>query len=199
MNRHEQRSGETRGRLLQAAEALFARSGYDGTGVSEICEAAGVSKGAFYHHFATKQDVFLALLNGWLAVLERQMVTLRDQSASVPDALQSMTAVVSGVLRDANDRLPIYLEYLIQARRDPTVWQATIEPYRRFRAFFAEMIRRGVAEGSLRPVDPETAARAIVSLGIGLLLQALLEADDHDHAASFDEGLWLALDSLRRR
>ncbi len=199
MNRHEQRSEETRGRLLKAAETLFARSGYDGTGVSEICEAAGVSKGAFYHHFATKQDVFLALLNGWLAGLEREMAALRDQSASVPDALRAMTAIVSGVLRDADDRLPIYLEDLIQARRDPTIWQATIEPYRRFRAFFAEMIRRGVAEGSLRPVEPDPAARAIVSLGIGLLLQALLEADERDHAASFDEGLRLALDSLRRR
>lgn len=199
MNRHEQRSEETRGRILKAAETLFARSGYDGTGVSEICAAAGVSKGAFYHHFATKQDVFLALLNGWLAALEREMIALRDQAASVPDALQAMTTVVSGVLRDAGDQLPIYLEYLLQARRDPTVWQATIEPYRRFRAFFAEMIRRGVAEGSLRPVDPEPAARAIVSLGIGLLLQALLEADERDHTASFDEGLRLALDSLRAR
>lgn len=198
MNRHEQRSEETRGRILRAAETLFARSGYDGTGVSEICEAAGVSKGAFYHHFATKQDVFLALLNGWLAALEVRMSALRDQAASVPDALQAMTAVVSVVLGDAGDRLPIYLEYLLQARRDPAVWQATIEPYRRFRAFFAEMIRRGVAEGSLRPVDPEPAARAIVSLGIGLLLQALLEADERDHAASYDEGLRLALDSLRK-
>lgn len=196
MNRHEQRSEETRGRLLKAAETAFARSGYDGTGVSEICEAAGVSKGAFYHHFASKQDVFLALLNGWLAGLERELASLRDQAASVPDALQAMTAVVSVVLRDAGDQLPIYLEYLLQARRDPTIWRATIEPYRRFRAFFAEMIARGVAEGSLRPVDPEAAARMIVSLGIGLLLQALLEADERDHEAAFGEGLRLALDSL---
>ena len=199
MNRHEQRSEETRGRILRAAEVLFARSGYDGTGVSEICEAAGVSKGAFYHHFATKQDVFLALLNGWLAGLEREMSSLRDQAASVPDALQAMTSVVSGVLRDAGDQLPIYLEYLLQARRDPTVWQATIEPYRRFRAYFAEMIQRGIAEGSLRPIDPEPAARVIVSLGIGLLIQALLEADERDHATAYDEGLRLALDSLRAR
>ncbi len=198
MNRHEQRSKDTRARLLEAAETLFARSGYDGTGVAEICEAAGVSKGAFYHHFATKQDVFLALLNGWLAALEREMISLRDQAASVPEALRAMSAVVSGVLSDADGRLPIYLEYLIQARRDPAVWQATIEPYRRFRAFFAEMIERGVAEGSLRPVYPAPAARVLVSLGIGLLLQALLDADEQDHAASFDEGLRLALDSLRQ-
>ena len=198
MNRHEQRSEETRGRLLRAAEACFARSGYDGTGVAEICEAAGVSKGAFYHHFATKHQVFLALLNGWLARLEANLASVRDEATSVPDALHAMVGVASVVLRDADDQVPIYLEYLVQARRDPALWHATIEPIRRFRAFFAQLIERGIAEGSLHPVEPNAAARTIVSLGIGLLLQALLDPDDRDPAASFSEGIRLALGSLWR-
>jgi AcrR family transcriptional regulator len=199
MNRHAQRSEETRGRLLKAAEECFARSGYDGTGVAEICQAAGVSKGAFYHHFATKQDIFLALLTRWLAALEQSLGGLRDRAASVPEALQAMTGVVSGILTDAGDRLPIYLEYLSQARRDPAVWRATIEPYRRFRDFFAEVIERGIREGSLRPVNSRSAARALVSMAIGLLLQALLDVDERDHEQVWAESLQFALDSIRTR
>ena len=63
MRRKQQRSEETRARLLEAAEACFSESGYDGTGVAKICRRAGVSKGAFYHHFETKQAIFLELLN----------------------------------------------------------------------------------------------------------------------------------------
>ena len=66
----QQRSEETRTRLLEAAVRLFAQQGYDASGVAEICAAAGVSKGAFYHHFESKQALFLALLEEWLARLD---------------------------------------------------------------------------------------------------------------------------------
>jgi AcrR family transcriptional regulator len=45
------RGEETRSRILHSALSLFGRQGYDATGVAGICEAAAVSKGAFYHHF----------------------------------------------------------------------------------------------------------------------------------------------------
>ena len=61
----QQRSEETRARILHAALECFSRTGYDASGVAEICAAAGVSKGAFYHHFPTKQAVFIELLNFW--------------------------------------------------------------------------------------------------------------------------------------
>ena len=70
MNKHQLRSTETQERILSAAETAFASQGYDGTSVSAICEAAGVSKGAFYHHFDSKQAVFLQLLDRWLAGME---------------------------------------------------------------------------------------------------------------------------------
>lgn len=57
------RSEETRARILQAALTLFARLGYEAASVEDICVEAGVSKGAFYHHFPTKQAVFLQLLH----------------------------------------------------------------------------------------------------------------------------------------
>ena len=62
------RSHETRSRILQSAIDLFSKEGYDATGVAEICTAAGVSKGAFYHHFPTKQALFLALLDRMAAL-----------------------------------------------------------------------------------------------------------------------------------
>ena len=60
------------------------------------------------------------------------------------------------------------------------VWQATIEPYRRFREAFAELIAQGVAEGSLRPVDPQVTARVLVSLGVGLVLQGVVDPQGAD-------------------
>jgi AcrR family transcriptional regulator len=56
-----ERSATTRAALLEAARALFAAQGFAGTGREEIVERAGVTRGAMYHHFASKEDLFRAV------------------------------------------------------------------------------------------------------------------------------------------
>lgn len=53
-----ERTTATRAALLRSARGLFAEKGFAATGGEEIAEAAGVTRGAMYHHFATKHDVF---------------------------------------------------------------------------------------------------------------------------------------------
>lgn len=195
----QQRGEETRARILSAAEECFAQHGYEAAGVAEICERAGVSKGAFYHHFASKQDLFMALLGNWLDGLDAGVRAVRSQTATVPDALRDMAGMVGFVLSSAGERLPMFLEFWTQAARDPEVWAATIAPYRRYRAFFAELVQAGVAEGSLRAVDAEVVAQVIVSLAVGTILQGLLDPDGTDWNRSLRQGIEIILDSVKAR
>ena len=190
---HQQRSDETRAHILAAAVDCFTRSGYDATGVAEICAHAGVSKGAFYHHFPSKQAAFMALFEQWLSGMDGQLRAVRGANESVPARLLDLAGMVTGVLESAAGQVPMFLEFWRQAAREPAVWQATIEPYRRFRDAFAELIAQGVMEGSLRPVDTDAAARVLVSLGAGLMLQGALEPEGADWGRIAQEavGMWL--------
>ena len=58
----DERREETRDRLLDAAADVFNRLGYHGASLDAVAEAAGYTKGAVYSNFATKADLFLALL-----------------------------------------------------------------------------------------------------------------------------------------
>jgi AcrR family transcriptional regulator len=189
----QQQRSETHSRILQAALACFSRAGYDATGVAEICTAAGVSKGAFYHHFPTKQAVFITLLNDWLSSLDAQFEAVRAQPISVPDALRGMALTARQVFADARGQLPLFLEFWTQASRDPVIWEKTVEPYQRYLAYFAGLIRAGIAEGSLRPVAPEAAARAVIALAVGLLAQALTSPDQTDWTDAAVEGVEMLL------
>jgi AcrR family transcriptional regulator len=169
------RSEETRNRILQSALRLFSETGYDATGVAEICSTAGVSKGAFYHHFETKQAVFLQLLEDWLQQVDADLQTALSEAPTVVDGLLGMAARTREVFSAADGRLSILLEFWSQARKDPVVWERTIAPFRRYRDAFAGIIAKGIEEGSLRPIDADKAAQALMSLAVGIVLQGVLD------------------------
>jgi AcrR family transcriptional regulator len=195
-----QRRGErTRARILQAAEDCFARRGYDAASVAEICRAAGVSKGAFYHHFPSKQALFLELLDCWLAELDTQLAAARAGTQTVPEGLVQMAGMTQPVFDAGRGRLPMFLEFWNQAARDPAIWQATVAPYRRYRAFFCGLVEAGIAEGTLRALDPEIVAHVIVSLAVGLVLQGSLDPDGADWGRVLEEGVRLLLEGLTRQ
>jgi TetR/AcrR family transcriptional regulator, transcriptional repressor for nem operon len=57
--------GEARARLIEAGQTLVRRKGFAATSVDEFCAAAGVTKGAFFHHFASKEALGVALVDHW--------------------------------------------------------------------------------------------------------------------------------------
>lgn len=176
----QQRSEETREHILMAALKCFSRAGYDATGVAEICTEAGVSKGAFYHHFPSKQAVFLKLLDDWLTGIDARIQTVQLETENVPEAMVQMSGLIGEAFQDAQQRLPMFLEFWTQASRDPQIWQATIEPYHRFEDLFAGILRKGMTEGSLEPCDPQVGARILLSTAIGLFLQGILDPQGAD-------------------
>ncbi len=194
---NQQRGQETRERILEGAERRFAEQGYEATGVAEICKLAEVTKGGFYHHFPSKQALFLELLTRWLTMLDGQMATLGKGAETVPEALNQMAGMMGHIFAVGSGHLPMFLEFWSQAARDPEVSQATIAPYRRYRQYFAGMIKSGIDEGSLRRVDPEVASLALVSMAVGLLLQGLLDPQGEDWAHVAQEGVGLMLEGLQ--
>ncbi len=179
----QQRGAKTRTRLMDVAEACFSSQGYDATGIAEICRRAGVSKGAFYHHFDSKQALFMALLERWLSGLEVYFLAVRDGTTDVPAALLQMVDGLALILSERRGQLPILLEFWLQAAHDPAVWTAAIAPYRRYHEYFAHMFRAGIANGTVKPINAELAAQMLVSLAVGLLLQGLFDPDGADWAS----------------
>lgn len=192
----QQRSEETYNHLLDVAGRCFAAGGYDATSVAKICQEAGVSKGAFYYHFSSKQALFLELLERWLTRLDRHMAELRSEAASIPEALLHMVTAIRHVLASASGRLPIFLEFWVKAQRDPVVWEATVEPYRRYQRLIVDLIEMGVAEGALRPVDAELVARSLVSLAVGHVLQGSLTPEDAEWGEVAEQSLRLFIEGL---
>jgi AcrR family transcriptional regulator len=169
----QQRSEETRARIIESAIKLFSIRGFNASRVDDICAEAGISKGAFYHHFESKQALFLALLDSWLQTIDKAIKASKDKTA--PETFMQMTEAFPYVFETAGEGLPMFFEFWLQASRDQKVWEASIAPYRRYHKYFTSLIKKGIEEGSFVEVDPELASRMIVSTAMGLFLQSLLD------------------------
>jgi AcrR family transcriptional regulator len=91
VNRQAARSAATRAKLIRAARTLFARKGYAGVGTEEIVRRAGVTRGAFYHQFPAKRDLFLAVYEQ----VEQELTERVD--SLVGDAQTPFIAMQAGV------------------------------------------------------------------------------------------------------
>jgi AcrR family transcriptional regulator len=91
---------DARERVLDAAVELFAQQGYDGTSVSQVITRAGVAKGGFYHHFASKEallyevygDLIGRQLDGMDEILQRQLSAAETLRALIADLVSTTAA-----------------------------------------------------------------------------------------------------------
>ncbi len=195
----QQRSEETRSQIMSAATEMFSRSGYDAAAVADICERAGVSKGAFYHHFPSKKALFLAILQDWLGEVDARLTELSQPDQPVSQTLLQMSRVIEGVFTDAAGQLPMYLEFMAQASRDQRVWNATFAPFQSYQSRFGQLLEQGKTEGSLREdVDAQASAWVIIAFAVGVLLQGVVLPQAADWESVAGQGMALLVDSMQR-
>ncbi|MHB1356155.1 MAG: TetR/AcrR family transcriptional regulator [Anaerolineae bacterium] len=174
------RAEETREHILKASLYCFAHQGYDGTSVADICAFANISKGALYHHFSSKQAVFLELLNDWLADLDAGLATVDQTEVPAGVKIAHMAELTGSIFQQTAGQLPLFLQFWVKAAQDPVVWESTIHHYHRYVTYFTKLYNQGIADGSLHPEDARLAAQGTVGLAIGILLQALLDPQGAD-------------------
>ncbi len=195
----QQRSVDTRSQILEAAVQLFCRLGYDAASVAEICGLAQVSKGAFYHHFPSKKDLFLAIVNDWLQGVDTQLSSFSNQGKSVPQTMRDMAQVLATIFSVASGQLPMFMEFMVQANRDKAIWDAATSPYQQYQSMFASMLEDGIKEGSIKnTTDSQTMAWIFMAFAIGILLQGIVIPDSADWENVTHEGMRMLLDSIKR-
>ena len=111
----------TRQRLLAEAQRLFRERGYAATSLEQIAEAAEVTKGAIYGHFASKEDLMLSALEA--APAPDYSTTLHDQSRPLRERLAEFSRAVAAEKPGDTEELAMYLEFYAALLRAPDALQ----------------------------------------------------------------------------
>jgi AcrR family transcriptional regulator len=140
-------------RLLAEATRLFAERGYDRTSVQEIVEAAGVTKGALYHYFGSKDDLLHEIYGRVLRLqLERlEAIAVKDEKVS-QRLLEAAADVVSTSIANLDDSKIFFRSmHQLSPEKQKAVRAERRRYHEKFRALVEEGQRDGVFRAELRP------------------------------------------------
>lgn len=168
-NTDEEQNRGIRERILESALNIFSDRGYHDTRLDEIADASESSKGSIYLHFPNKERLFIALVDQFADVLERNVT---DAIESAPQGMQRVEVALASVLDTFSKyRRPAKI-LLVQA-----VGLGNVFEKKRMQVTdrFAELIRtyldEAVEVGDIQPVDTEVVAHAWMGAIYNVVIQ----------------------------
>ena len=173
------RREETRQRLLDAALPVFARNGFERATVDEIVRDAGYSKGAFYVHFESKEDLFWAMLEERIGGVQETLRDAIDIELTVAENQRRILQAIFDLDREDPAWPALFMEFAAHAGRNPKVRDRLGEMYRRWHSFTVEMLSGARDAGKVRAdLDVEFTASVIIALVEGTLIQSRLAPNE---------------------
>lgn len=181
VSRQQIRTAATCGKLLAAAEKVFARDGFEAARLAEIAELAGYTRGAFYAHFKSKEDIFFALLELWVSRRMAEVNAVLERHADPAARLRALREHYAQIATDRRLAL-LSLEFKLFAIRHPNAHARLRARQRPLRQSAGNILRRLAKDAEANmAISGVAAATALASLSNVLLLEHLV-----DHASLND-------------
>lgn len=155
------RPGHDREAVRAAAAELFIRKGYDATSVGDIADSLGLTKSAFYHHVASKDELLADLLDEALRELEATVSAATDGPGPASERLRTTVARSVEVLVDHQPAVTLLLR--VHGNSDTEV--AALRRRRAIDRQLADLVSRAAEEGALRrDLAPDVVSRLVFGM-----------------------------------
>lgn len=170
-----------REKILQSAEDLIAHKGYHETSMDDIVKESGLSKGAIYGYFDSKQDIFLALSAKFCESALNAMRSVFSPNDSASKKLEKSAEVHFDGIEQSVDVCRMSLECCIEAPRIEPLQHRMDSRYEMVHKFIAEIISEGVKRGEFRQdIDPDALSSIILATIDGLSLHRATTGKNFD-------------------
>jgi len=174
---------DTRERLLQTAADLIWTASYHATGVDRICEAAGIHKGSFYHHFASKEELAIAALDDQWTRMKPRVDEIFSSATPPLERLANYARMTVELQREKQQHTgfvcgcPLYALGSEMGTLAPALQhkiQALLEVKMRY---LVSAVRDAHASGEIVAPDPQRTAQLLMDLAEGMLMRARIMND----------------------
>lgn len=169
---------ETRRRqILDAAQKVFAERGIDKARMDDIVEESGLSKGALYWYFKSKDTLIRALLDRVFISEMREAEALVDVEGSASERLRKFIEYAVEEYKRFEKLMPLAYEFVALAARSKMVRKTVVGYFERYTRILAEIIQQGIDRGEFKPCHPELVAKSLIAMYEGLAMLWFIEPE----------------------
>ena len=178
VSRQKQRTAATRRKLLDAAERIFARDGFEAARLEDIATMAGYSRGAFYANFSSKEDIFFALLERWVSGRIKDVTSLLRREATPEARQRALREYYAQIAKDRRLAL-LSLEFKLFAIRHPEAHVRLRARQKKIRACGGTILQSLMKSlGRKLSITSTAAAIGLGAFSNAMLLEHLVDSKD---------------------
>ena len=170
-------SEEPRAQIIEAALACFTRLGYVNTTMDEIAAESGLSKGAVYWYFDSKDDLFQAAANSVLERVVETSLTAIMGCATATERLRVGPACMVDLCREIQGYFTLVIEFWTQSEQRDEATAFWADMIRDYREAVAAMLEAGIESGEFNSVDTEAVSWMIMAAYDGLAAYHMMMPD----------------------
>jgi len=189
-------SDERKNQIVEAAMNVFSRLGFNKARMDDIANESGLSKGALYWYFKSKDEIIGAILGN---MVNRELDELKQFIQTEGSASVRLHHVVEIVLQDMQHMkrwMPLLYELYALALRNIYTRNVFKEYFRNYTFVLASIIEQGIENGEIRPINAKDLAIAMAATLEGSLLVYVYDPEKVDFERNMQASLQFLLDGV---
>tara|TARA_B100000676_G_C17972053_1_gene783909 strand:+ start:525 stop:1112 length:588 start_codon:yes stop_codon:yes gene_type:complete len=167
----------TKNKILDAAFNVFVKNGYKDTTMSHIVKESGLSKGAIYHHYSSKKDLFISLIDHWEVYSFPDFYSGGSSEESAVKTLQRFADVVYATFNDKPHIFLAEIEFWALANKDKEINARSKILYDKILKLFELVLSKGIRNNEFRKIDTKIIAIELLSVFQGINWFCLFKED----------------------
>ena len=192
-------SNERKSQILNAAEGVFTKKGFDEARMDDIAEETGLSKGTLYLYFKSKEELIIAILDRIFGDVIKQFETRKNAELNATDAVWQFTEAAVHDYKRMLVMMPIAYEFLALAFRNTVVQKALKKYFKLYMDALIPIIQRGINSGEFRKVDAQEVAIAAGAIYEGTVLLWVYDKSRVDVEKHIRSSIKLLLEGVQTR
>lgn len=184
---------ETRNKLLRAAEKVFSEKGFYEASIVNITQEANVANGTYYNYFATKKEIFDELIRDYNRNLRHAIKKEMEKATSHEDAQRRGFKAFFDWAKTRPDLYNI-VQQAVVVDQELYRWY-----YQKIAAGFVKSLTRGINDGEFKPLDLETVAYSLMSIGQFLGMRWIYWEGKDVPEEAFEAAMTLIFDGLKQK
>jgi AcrR family transcriptional regulator len=197
MPANEELEQQRKKQILDAAERVFSERGFDKARMDDIVKESGLSKGALYWYYKSKDAIIRALLDRVFISEMREAEELVETEGSASDRLQVFVEFAVREYRRFEKLLPLAYEFIALAYRSKAVRETVVGYFDHYAKLLTVVIQQGIDRGEFRACDPEATAVALIGMYEGIALLWFLDPTKVDWELMAEQPLNIFLAGLQ--